>query len=496
MLLSEIIPHVDVEQIKGPEGVSVSGVSCDSRKVLPGHVFVAIPGQKHDGVRFVQGALERGAVAVVQESPLEDTQNTAARIRVQNARKAMAQMARCFHGFPDRRLSVIGMTGTNGKTTTTYIIKHLLDLAGIKSGLIGTVLYDDGQREIPASRTTPESSELYSMMGEMLEHGCRACVMEVSSHALEQGRVEGIDFDIAIFSNLTQDHLDYHKTFEAYFDAKSLLFEGLCKEEKKAWAIVNVDDAHGRALISRVAPGAEVLTYAIEGNADFKAQNLMMESLCCRYDLCYKAEIYPVLLPLTGRYNIYNSLAAIASAVALGIPLLKTIEALANIPVVPGRLERVCTELAINVFVDYAHTDDALKNVLLTLRETAPRKIITVFGCGGNRDEKKRALMGRIAADLSDLSIITSDNPRQEDPAKILSQIVEGFDGKSNFEIIEDRKEAIFRALQVACPGDTVLVAGKGHETYQEFADEVIPFDDRVVVQELAQELSAQRGGF
>ncbi len=495
MRLSEIIPHVNVETVTGDTDVVVTGVACDSRKVLPGNIFVAVPGLKLDGVQFAREALAQGALAIVQESAIDPAAPAAVRLKVAHARRAMAQIARVLHGCPDARLKVVGITGTNGKTTTAYLIKHLLDATGCKSGLIGTVVYDDGEREIPAARTTPESVEVYDMLARMTRAGCRACVMEVSSHALDQGRVEGIDFDVAVFTNLTQDHLDYHQTFDAYFAAKSILFEKLGQGDKKTTALINLDDSRAKALIARVNPSARVLTFGFDAGADLRAQVVELGSNATRYKLHFAGVIHDVRLPLAGRHNISNSLAALGTAIALGMDLENAVAALGDIPAVPGRLERVESPLPVDIFVDYAHTDDALRNVLTTLRETTRGRLITVFGCGGNRDAKKRELMGRVAAQLSDHTVITSDNPRKEEPSAIIAQIAQGFAGKNNFEIVEDRREALYRALQIAQEGDTVLVAGKGHETYQEFATGVVPFDDREILRDLSAELFAVKGG-
>ncbi|MDL5050714.1 UDP-N-acetylmuramoyl-L-alanyl-D-glutamate--2,6-diaminopimelate ligase [Oscillatoria amoena NRMC-F 0135] len=494
MVLSELIRHVTVDEIMGNTQVDVTGLTHDSRQVMPGNVFVAIPGLKHDGAEYARSAQERGAVAVVAET-LTGGHQACVSIRVPHARRAMGQMARAFHGFPDRALKVVGITGTNGKTTTAFLIRHLLGAVGFKTGLLGTVVYDDGDKEIPASRTTPESIEVCGLMARMVGNGCRACVMEVSSHALEQGRVEGLAFDVAVFTNLTQDHLDYHKTFDAYFDAKSLLFSGLNGAEKKSVALINVDDPWAERLIGRVHPSAQTVTYGFGAEAGLRAELVELGSSRTRYILHNQGRAHEVTLPLAGRHNVYNSLAAVGTALALGIDPVTVISALAALPAVPGRLERVDAGMPFDLFVDYAHTDDALKNVLSTLRETTRGRIITVFGCGGNRDAKKRPLMGAVAAEWSDHTIVTSDNPRREEPASIIAAVVEGFGAKKNFETIEDRREAIARALEIARPGDTVLLAGKGHETYQEFADEVVPFDDREVVRELAAERLAGKEG-
>jgi len=374
------------------------------------------------------------------------------------------------------------VTGTNGKTTTTYLIKHLCDHAAMRCGLIGTIHYTVGGQILPAARTTPESADIQKLFAGMLDAGSRACAMEVSSHALVQHRADAIQFTAAVFTNLTQDHLDYHETMDAYYAAKAHLFELLVLEgSKKARAIINADDRFGHRLIEDFTGKLPILTYGLGANANFRASNLRMDAHGATYRLEAKGREYLVRLPLIGHFNVYNSLAALAAANALGVELRAAVAALAQAPQVPGRLERVPAKRNFQVFVDYAHTDDALSNVLRTLKDLQPKRLITVFGCGGDRDKTKRPRMAAAAEEHSDYVIVTSDNPRNEDPAAILADIRRGLKATWN-EFIEDRETAIRRAVELAEAGDIVLIAGKGHENYQEFANgRRIPFDDVAV---------------
>ncbi|MFA5190849.1 MAG: UDP-N-acetylmuramoyl-L-alanyl-D-glutamate--2,6-diaminopimelate ligase, partial [Verrucomicrobiia bacterium] len=396
------------------------------------------------------------------------------------------RLAAQFHGHPDRRMKVIGITGTNGKTTTAFMVQHILKEAGIKTGLIGTVRYEIGERVIPASRTTPEAVELHEMMAQMVRQNCGAVVMEVSSHSLDQKRVLGIDFDVVVFTNLTQDHLDYHKTMDNYFDAKSILFKSLSSNGKIGMAVINVDDPRGRELVAMPLKAAK-LTYGIENEAMVRGRMLAVNCVGLKFEVATPKGEDRISLPLFGRYNVANALGALGACMTLGVKLPTMARALKSLPAVPGRLERVDCGQPFQVFVDYAHTDDALKNMLTTLRESTTKRLLVCFGCGGNRDTRKRELMGRVASQLADFSVLTSDNPRKEEPRAIISQIEEGFSDAGSagkYEVVEDRREAISRVLAMAEEGDIVVIAGKGHETYQEFADTVISFDDREVARE------------
>ena len=399
-------------------------------------------------------------------------------VQVQDSREALARLAAAFYADPSSRLQLIGVTGTNGKTTTTFLIKHLLERSGQRTGLVGTVSYQIGERILPAQRTTPESLDLQQLFSQALEAGCVNLAMEVSSIALALGRVDHVRFRAGVFTNLTQDHLDFHEGMKDYFQAKAKLFEKLCNESpKRGIGVINVDDPYGQQLIARLSDRLNLVTYGMGARADFRASNYKIELTGTSYQLDVRGKSYLVRVPLIGRFNIYNSLAALAAVSALGIDIRSSVLAMARAPQTPGRLEAVPAKRKFQVFVDYAHTDDALLNVVKTCRDLNPARIILVFGCGGNRDRAKRPLMGAVADQYADYAIITSDNPRREDPEAIVRDVEAGF--KSNrFETILDRRAAISRAIGMARPRDIVLIAGKGHEKYQEFRDHTVPFDD------------------
>jgi UDP-N-acetylmuramoyl-L-alanyl-D-glutamate--2,6-diaminopimelate ligase len=398
---------------------------------------------------------------------------------VENARYALADLAASFYGFPARRLKLAGVTGTNGKTTTTFLIKHICDKASLRCGLIGTVRYEIGERVLPAIRTTPESADLQELLAQIVNAGGKAAAMEVSSHALAQERTRGLEWDVAVFTNLTQDHLDFHSTMENYFESKLKLFTQLAgqRHKRKPVAVVNIDDRYGEKLLTRIDKKISVVTYGLSARADFRASNYRAEFGATSYQLDARGKSYLVRVPLIGRFNVANSLAALAASNALGVSLREAILSLSKSPQVPGRLEAVPAKRQFQVFVDYAHTPDALLNVLKTLRELLPRRLIVVFGCGGDRDRQKRPLMGEIVDQNADYAIVTSDNPRKEDPDAIIAEVEKGF-RSDHYEKIVDRTAAIARAIELAQPRDLVLIAGKGHENYQEFADHTVPFDD------------------
>jgi UDP-N-acetylmuramoyl-L-alanyl-D-glutamate--2,6-diaminopimelate ligase len=476
MQLQRLIERLQPTSVNGPVDRDITHLCYDSRNAVPGSLFVAIRGERVDGHAYIEQAIERGAVAVIGEQPAVSSRATS--IVVPHSRRALAQAAALFFGCPADKLRIAGVTGTNGKTTTTYLIKHLLERAHQRTGLIGTVAYQIGERVLPAQRTTPESLDLQEMLARCVEARCQAVAMEVSSHALAQGRVEEIAFDVGVFTNLTQDHLDFHRGMKNYFDAKARLFESLRAHRQKAKAgVINIDDPYGQQLAARFGKDLRLITYGMGARADFRASNFKVELSGTSYQLDVQGRSYLVRLPLIGRFNIYNSLAALAAAYALGVDLRSSVLALARSPQVPGRLEMVPAKRQFQVFVDYAHTDDALLNVAKTCRDLRPHRLILVFGCGGNRDRAKRPLMGAVADQYADHAIITSDNPRKEDPEAILRDIEVGF-RRHNYEKIVDRREAIARAIALAEPRDIVLIAGKGHEKYQEFADYIVPFDD------------------
>ena len=487
MQLKTLLSAIPVREIIGPTDRAVEGIAYDSRRVQRDGLFVALRGEKSDGHDFIGQAIEKGATVIVAERAEKNQRATC--VLVENTRPVMADLAGRFYNHPARKLKLAGVTGTNGKTTTTFLIKHICEKAGTRCGLLGTVRYEIGERILPAARTTPESLDLQELLAQMRDAGCRAVAMEVSSHALALDRTRGLEFDVAVFTNLTQDHLDFHGTLENYFETKAKLFEQLSQQDKKkkAVAVINLDDRYGRKLIDKINPPSrrsgragnkvEIVTYGTGLKADFRASNYRMEFGGTSYQLDARGKSYLVRVPLIGRFNVANSVAAIAAANALGISLREAVLSLGKSPQVPGRLEIVPAKRQFQVFVDYAHSPDALLNVLKTLRELAPRRLIVVFGCGGNRDREKRPLMGEVADQNADYAIITSDNPRKEDPDKIIADIEKGFRG-DRFEKITDRAAAISRAIEIAQARDIVLIAGKGHENYQEFADHTVPFED------------------
>lgn len=493
MLLGKILAGLGPEpfEVAGTPDREISALVHDSRLASPGCLFASLPSVTpgragSEDTRNMLQAVEKGAVAVITSTEVDVPRATV--IRVKDPRGALSAAAAVFYGHPSLQLQTAAVTGTNGKTTTTFLLKHLLDVAERPCGLIGTVRYIVGPRELPASRTTPESDDVQKLLREMRDINCRAAVMEASSHALHQGRLRHVEFDAAIFTNLTQDHLDYHETMEAYFGAKALLFGQLARQKhKRGTAVVNIDDRYGRRLIDDYAQSVTTITYGQSSKAMFRAADLRTDFHGTQYSLHAVGKSYLVRLPLFGPFNVYNSLAALAAMHALGHDVRKSVVALKDAPQVPGRLEIVPGPKSFRVFVDYAHTPDALENVLRTLRSLDPARILTVFGCGGDRDRAKRGPMGRAAEELSDWCIVTSDNPRGEDPEGICRQITASLRGP-NHETILDRRAAIRRAIAMAGPGDIVLIAGKGHEDYQEFADRKVPFDD------VAESAAALRG--
>ena len=480
MRIESILEVIQPLTVQGPRQTDIRGIACDSRQVKPGYLFVAVRGTHDDGVRYIQDAIARGAVAVVsaQEGWF---QRDVTHIHVEDTRRAIAEISCAYFGHPSAQLQTVGVTGTNGKTTTTYMLRDLLQAAGRPCGLIGTVVYEMRARVIPANRTTPEACDLQYMLDQMVKAGCRSAVMEVSSHALDQKRAWGIDFDVGVFTNLTRDHLDYHGSMENYFAAKAMLFRGLGQMEKRASAVLNLDDPWGQQLANIGGSWAQTVTYGSHPGAVVCAEEVEPGPEGSTFRVSSPWGAAKVHLPLLGRYNVSNALAALGAGLSLGLPLDLMAATLERFHSAPGRLERVPNARRFRVYVDYAHTDDALTNVLGALREIAPRRLIVVFGCGGDRDRAKRPLMAAAAAQLSDHAIVTSDNPRSEDPASIIEEICAGFGHWTRFEKIIDREQAIARAIEMARPDDIVLIAGKGHENYQEFARTVIPFDDRDV---------------
>jgi len=484
MKLQELLQRLPSAILYGDPSLEIGAVAHDSRALTAGALFVAIPGLKTDGNQFVEQALKRGALAIASEQPPREGVTW---IQVRDAREALAVLSAAFLGDPAERLELVGVTGTNGKTTTTYLIDAALRAAGKKVGLVGTIQYRIGERAVEAVRTTPESSDLQALFREMVDAGCSHAVLEVSSHSLALKRVHGCRFTTAVFTNLTRDHLDFHGDMEGYFAAKRILFESLIRED--GVAVLNADDERSEAL--RRATRARIIGYGFAETAEVRALDVRLSIEGSRFRARTPQGEFAIDSPLLGRFNVQNLLAALATALGLGLDAALAVKGILSVSGVPGRMERVFAGQDFAIIVDYAHTDDALRNLLETVRGLKPRRVITVFGCGGDRDKSKRPLMGAVASRLSDVIVVTSDNPRSEPPEAIIEEILLGVNGGRGAErhVIVDRREAIARALELAQKGDAVVIAGKGHETYQQVRDRKDPFDDRQVARELVARL-------
>lgn len=486
MKLGEVLANVS----RLPSGVAVNAevtsLAYDSRRVERGSLFFAIRGEKADGHDYIPRAIERGAIGVVSERPAPP--ELASRwIQVPQIRRALAEAAGAFYDHPDAFLRLIGVTGTNGKTTTTFLLERILEAAGIPAGLFGTIEYRWHGRTIQAVNTTPESLDLMSCFDELARSGAQAAVLEVSSHALAQERVWGLHFAAAVFTNLTRDHLDYHKDFESYFAAKRRLFEGLGTPPPEL-AVINVDDEWGERLLQ--LSGSRQITYGAKPGAQVRVRQFSSDLAGLKAVFETPGGTLDIVSPLVGRPNLLNILAATATAFGLGIAADKIRSGIEGLEAVPGRFERVDAGQPFLVVVDYAHTDDALKNVLGVAREMAKNRLLVVFGCGGERDRSKRPLMGEAAASLADIAYLTSDNPRAEDPLAILNDVMVGLQRTGRpYQVNVDRETAIRKALEEAREGDVVVITGKGHETYQILKEQTIPFDDREVARKVLREL-------
>jgi UDP-N-acetylmuramoyl-L-alanyl-D-glutamate--2,6-diaminopimelate ligase len=481
MIIRELISSLTRVTPSGPTDVEIAALTASSREAAPGLLFAAIRGTTIDGHRFINDALAAGATAILAETaPPTDLDPTIAWLHVPDSRAALSTLASVMAGHPWKDMALAGVTGTNGKTTTAFLIHHIMKTAWHRAGLLGTILVDDGEKQETAKHTTPGSIELSALLGRMRDNGCRGVAMEVSSHGIHQKRVSAIGFDACVFTNLTQDHLDYHGTLDAYFQAKADWFHALAADPlgKKPVAVINSDDARGEELATALAGKMPVIRFGFNVHCDFRANNLRQNPRGMEFELAAKGKTFLVRAPLIGRFNAYNLLAALAAANACGIRPREAVAALAKAPQVPGRMENVGNAGGATVFIDYAHTPDALENACRTIKELDPRRLITVFGCGGDRDKGKRPLMAAAAARHSDACIITSDNPRSEDPLAIIREVEAGMRGKGHLSI-PDRAEAIAHAVQNALSGDIILIAGKGHESTQQFADHTIDFDDR-----------------
>lgn len=476
--IKELLP--DGRVVSNGRELELSAICYDSRQVTPGALFVAVKGEKFDGHQFIPDALQKGASVIITQKQVE-TPVKIPQVIVSDTRRALAILSHEFYNNPSRKIKIIGITGTNGKTTTAYILSAILEAAGNKVGRLGTISYCIGKREIPAPITTPESCDIAGYLAEMISQGLNYAIMEVSSHSLIQKRVYGIDFVAGVFTNLGRDHLDFHKNVKEYRKAKAILFRQLSKE---SLAVFNEDDSASHYFESFTK--ARIIKYALnekaEFNAEIKSNTLNGLSLNIHTP---NGEI-EATSPLIGKHNAYNILSAVATAFSLGIQDVQVIiKGIQSVKSVRGRLENIETRKPFKVMVDFAHTSNALEQVLMSLRPLVTGRLIVVFGCGGDRDKGKRPLMGKAVEKYADIMILTSDNPRSENPLAIIKDIEKGLTKKINYEIQPDRRQAIERAINIAKAGDLVLIAGKGHETYQIFKDTVKPFDDRAVVQEI-----------
>ncbi|HYE82691.1 MAG TPA: UDP-N-acetylmuramoyl-L-alanyl-D-glutamate--2,6-diaminopimelate ligase [Clostridia bacterium] len=483
MKLSELLKDVDVMSSKGNLDVEINGIVYDSRKTKKGNLFICISGYTQDGHSYIKDALQKGAAAFLVEKDVEV--EGAAVVKVKNSRSAMPVLAAGFYGNPTQKLQLIGITGTSGKTTTSYLVKSIFEAAHKKIGLLGTISTQIGDKVYVSSKTTPESLDLQSLFREMVDMGMDYAVMEVSSHSLELGRVDGCKFSAGVFTNLSQDHLDFHKTMDSYREAKKKLFF-----KTRDVNIINTDDMHGKLIAEEIKSlKLPLLTFGIDEKADIMAKDIRIDSKGVSFIMTtpeYDAELK---IRIPGKFSVYNALAAAAAAYSAGIDSKTIRDGLYKVDCVPGRSEIIETDTPYTVIRDYAHKPDGLEKILTAIRQYSKGRIITMFGCGGDRDRDKRPMMGKIAGELSDYVIITSDNPRSEEPMDIIRQAEAGIKSTGcDYICIENRRDAIKYALTIAKPDDIVLLAGKGHETYQVLKDRTIPFDERDIVAELLRE--------
>ena len=481
--LKDIISTLDVQQVQGDQNVSIQDITADSRAVKPNSLFIALDGATVDGHNYIDKAVAAGAVAVIVSKPVTVPDDVCV-ITVSDTRQAMMVCVPYFFDYPANRMRMVGVTGTNGKTTTTHMIRHILKAQGHKVGVIGTVHIMIGDTSYPIHNTTPDVVDLQHILHQMVQENVEYCVMEVSSHALALGRVSGVEFDTAVFTNLTQDHLDFHKTFENYLAAKCKLFEQVSASDQvkdNKGAVINIDDSYGHRVMEKTT--APTITYSTLGKGTLNASDVHMSTKNSQYTVNYKGESYPVSMNTTGLFNVYNTLAAIGACLQEGISMEAIDTALKTFSSVPGRFELIEEGQDFAVVVDYAHTPDGLQNILETAKAIKENRIIIVFGCGGDRDATKRPIMGRIAAEYGDKIYVTSDNPRTEDPVQIVKDVEvgvkEALRNGTSYEVIVDRREAINHAIHDAKAGDIVIIAGKGHENYQILKNETIHFDDR-----------------
>jgi len=492
--LQELVALLSDATVQGEGDLSIAALSHDSRQVVPGTLFVCLSGFKTDGHNYIMQAYNQGAVAVILEKEVENIPEGLTVITVADTRDAIKAIAPFFYDYPSRKLRMIGITGTNGKTTTTYLLRSILQEAGFKVGIIGTIQNSIGERVVPTKNTTPDVIDLQSLLAEMVVSSMDYVVMEVSSHALALERVTGCEFDVGIFTNMTRDHLDFHVTFENYLAAKAKLFQSLGRIDNYKngkTAIINIDDGAANFILHSTA--CRTITYGINTDADLKAEHADIKASGTQFNIVGSFEHIALQLKITGLFNVYNVLSAVGAALAEGIKIQTIKTALEKFESVPGRFELVKVGQPFSVIVDYAHTPDGLENVLKTVQQIAKKRIIVVFGCGGDRDRSKRPIMGKLAVKYGDIVIATSDNPRSEDPDVILDEIEIGIKTELTkgkiYEKISDRRQAIGRALQLAAKDDVVIITGKGHENYQILKDKTISFDDKEVVKEITSEM-------
>lgn len=483
--LANIFSNIELIKVDGKMAVEINGINQDSRLVTSGDLFICIKGSKVDGHQYLKQAAERGALAAVVQDWPEDTYGLTI-IQIKDVTGSLKEIAGAFYGYPDLHLKLIGVVGTNGKTTSTYLVKSVLENAGYQVGLIGTINHLIKDKALPAGNTTPGLLELQKLFAQMVATGVEYVVMEVSSHSIDQGRISGLNFEGGIFTNITQDHLDYHKTFEEYLRVKAKFFKDLPSD---AWAIINIDDPHAGAIIAQTK--AKVYTYGITNRASVRAEDIQVVQAGVSYKAITFQGNFELKLKLTGYFNVYNSLGVLTAGLAEGLDPAKIKIGLESISIVPGRFQMVPESKTFGVIVDYAHTPDGLENILKTARKLTSRRLLLVFGCGGDRDRVKRPIMGEIAARMADYTIITSDNPRSEDPLEIIKEIEVGFQNvipAPAYQREVDRAAAIREIIEMAGDEDLVLIAGKGHETYQDFGDHRIHFDDQEVAREALKE--------
>ena len=487
--LGSLLKEIDAVSIKNFNNVGVRALVWDSRQVVAGSVFFAIRGEKSDGNDYINEAIQRGAIAIVTDTPAKYSKAITT-VEVKDVRVSLAKFARKYYGKADDKLHLIGVTGTNGKTTVSRIVKHLLDNEQEECGLIGTIDYVVGKRFIPAHRTTPEVDEVCALLAEMKEAGCDSAVMEVSSHGVHQNRVYGINFDTVAFLNLTRDHLDYHGSMENYYNVKASLFKGGCNPLPKN-AVIDIDEPYGERLIKEMGNKVRCITVSRHKKADFEAADIQLSSKGTIFTLYSPEGRFIVNSPFLGAYNVSNMLAGFACAYAAGKSVKEMLARIATLPAVPGRLEIIDEGQDFLTVVDYAHTHDALDNILHTVRSVSDGKLIVVFGCGGDRDREKRPLMMETVCRYADAVWATSDNPRNEDQERIFDDMLRGVDSKTRVSFVEDRESAIFRAIATAESGDAVVIAGKGHEAFQILKNTIVPFDDRLVSRSAIREINA-----